>query len=343
MNVLATTLIIVFLPFNYYFAGLFAPSASTPIDANSRVEGATDEKKEAASENEKSLKGSLSNNNGNNASLSASGYLPQRVEDYHEEEISAGSSVVIDADSGTILHYSNGRNRTPIASLTKIMTAAIVMEKVNDLHEQIIIDSEMLKAEGTKVGCPTSVTCVAERLHEGEKITVKSLLTAMLLDSANDAAIALGKHVAGSQKGFAELMNEKAKEIGLSDSHFCNPSGLDEDNCYSSAYDLARIAVYSMKYDIIWDIMKMQEAEVSSCDGKYIHQLKNTDLLLGQIPNCLGGKTGFTYNAGKSLMVAAKDPDTGSHRIVAVIINDNNRWEDMPRLIDWTFDNYEWK
>jgi D-alanyl-D-alanine carboxypeptidase len=89
--------------------------------------------------------------------------------------------------------------------------------------------------------------------------------------------------------------------------------------------------------------MKMPEVEVGSCDGKYSHRLKNTDLLLGQIPNCLGGKTGFTYNAGKSLLMAAADPTTGHHKIIAVILNDNNRWEDMTRLINWTFENYEWK
>ena len=82
----------------------------------------------------------------------------------------------------------------------------------------------------------------------------------MLIDSANDAAIALGKYVAGSQKAFAEMMNEKAEELNLGDSHFCNPSGLDLDGCYSSAYDLARIAAYSMKYDTIWKIMNTQEA-----------------------------------------------------------------------------------
>jgi len=251
--------------------------------------------------------------------------------------------VAIDVDSGTILHYDKGRDRTPIASLTKIMTAVIVMEKVKDLDEVVTIDNEALSADGTKVGCPTSVLCTAERLHSNEKITVKDLLTAMLIDSANDAAVALGKHVAGTQKAFGEMMNEKARELNLDDSRFCNPSGLDEDSCYSSAYDLARITAYSMKYDTIWKIMKIQETSVRSCDGKYEHMLKNTDMLLGEIPNCLGGKTGFTYNAGKSLMMAAADPTTGKHKIVAVIINDNQRWEDMRNLIDWTFGNYEWR
>jgi D-alanyl-D-alanine carboxypeptidase len=219
------------------------------------------------------------------------------------------------------------------------------MEKVPNLDEVVTIDKEAFATEGAKVGCPTSILseCNSERLHIGEKITVKNLLTAMLIDSANDAAIALGKHIAGSQKDFADMMNAKAEEMNLGDSHFCNPSGLDVAGCYSSAYDLARIAAYSMKYDTIWKIMRTQETSVQSCDGKYEHILKNTDVLLGQIPNCLGGKTGFTYNAGKSLMLAATDPETEKHKVIAVILNDNNRWEDMKNLLDWTFSNYEWK
>jgi len=318
MSFFSGLLIVVFLPVQFWLAGLLMKPQSAATVPAEKVEGVSDSK-------------------------SAPTFIPQRKKGFYETKVFAGSSVAIDVDSGTILHYDKGRDRTPIASLTKIMTAVIVMEKVKDLDEVVTIDNEALSADGTKVGCPTSVLCTAERLHSNEKITVKDLLTAMLIDSANDAAVALGKHVAGTQKAFGEMMNEKARELNLDDSRFCNPSGLDEDSCYSSAYDLARITAYSMKYDTIWKIMKIQETSVRSCDGKYEHMLKNTDMLLGEIPNCLGGKTGFTYNAGKSLMMAAADPTTGKHKIVAVIINDNQRWEDMRNLIDWTFGNYEWR
>jgi D-alanyl-D-alanine carboxypeptidase len=184
--------------------------------------------------------------------------------------------------------------------------------------------------------------CDSERIQIGEEISIRNLLTAMLIDSANDAAIALAKHVAGSQDDFAKMMNAKATEIGLEDSHFCNPTGLDASNCYSSAYDLARITAYSMKYDFLWKLMNTEQATVSSIDKAHVHKLKNTDTLLGKVPNCLGGKTGFTYGAGKSLMMAASDPGTERHRVIAVILNDENRWEDMPRLINWAFENFEW-
>jgi serine-type D-Ala-D-Ala carboxypeptidase (penicillin-binding protein 5/6) len=342
MSILTTILIFVFLPFNYYFAGLLDTSEKIS-GVQSQVQGVSDSKNNEDVPAENSLKGTLTEKKTGDKNYGGSGYLPERKEGYSDIKISSSASVVVDVDSGTILHYEEGRLHMPIASLTKMMTAVLIMEKVKNLDEEVTIDEEATLAEGTKVGCPRTGYCIDERLHEGEKVTAKDLLTAMLLNSANDAAVAFGNHIAGSQKEFARLMNEKAQELNLSDTHFCNPSGLDEDGCYSSAYDLARIAAYSMKYDLIWKIVKMQEAEISSCDGKYTHNLKNTDLLLGQLPNCLGGKTGFTYNAGKSLMMAAADPAIGKHKIIAVILNDENRWNDMTNLINWTFENYDWR
>src|SRR4030042_6556532 len=342
MNTVSILLLIFFLPFQYFIVPVAYLSKKGP---NNQVGGSSVQREELSSPaKESSLKGSLKNADASeNENYGGAGLVPQRKKNYYNTKAFAHSSVVIDVDSGTILHYDNGRGKIPIASLTKMMTAVIVMEKIRNLDEQVTIDEEALMTDGTKVGCPQSGYCINERLHEGEKATAKDLLMATLLNSANDAAVALGKHIAGSQKGFAELMNEKAKELNLGDSKFCNPSGLDEDDCYSSAYDLARIAAYSMRYELIWKIMKMPEVEIGSCDGKYSHILKNTDLLLGQMSNCIGGKTGFTYNAGKSLMMAAVDPEKSKHKIIAVILNDNNRWEDMSKLISWTFENYAWK
>ncbi len=274
------------------------------------------------------------------------GFTPIRKPDYYDIKIWSGSSVAIDVDSGTILEYFNGRKRTQIASLTKIMTAILVMENVKNLEEKTTITDEALNVAGTVVGCPTSVFCNSARMRAGEKITVKNLLKAMLLNSANDAATALAIHTGGTATEFVSMMNNKAKDLGLKDTNFCTPSGLEidgqEDRCYSSAYDIARIASYSLKYELIWDIMRMEEYQFSSVDGKYTHELKNTDLLLSQMPNCLGGKTGFTPMAGRSLLLAAADP-TKQHKIIAVILNDDNRWQDMRELVDWVFANYEWR
>ena len=259
----------------------------------------------------------------------------------------AHASVVIDADSGTIMHYEKGRDQRQIASLTKLMTATLVMEKIINLDEEVTIDEEPVFIEGTKIGCPRSGYCISQRLKVGEKISARSLLQAMLMNSANDAAVALGKHIAGSQDAFAELMNQKAKELGLIDTHFCTPSGLEPDGresqCFSSAYDIARIAAYSMRYDTIWKMFKLpNNSIITSIDGKISHTILNTDLVIDQVPNLLGGKTGFTPLAGYSLLMGVTDP-TGKHRVVAVLLDDPTRWVDMKKVLSWTFSSYKWE
>lgn len=277
----------------------------------------------------------------------ASGFVPVRKDGFYDLKIWAGSSVAIDVDSGTLLHYDEGRKRTQIASLTKIMTAMLTVENIADLDNEVVtIRREAIYLPGTTVGCPTSVICSSNTFYEGEKVKAIDLLKAMLMNSANDAAYSLAVHIAGSEEEFVKLMNKKAAELGLEDTHFCTASGLEidgkESECYSSAYDIARIASASLKYDLIWKIMRIPEGRFYSTDGNFMHELKNTDLLLEELPNCLGGKTGFTPLAGKSLLFAATDP-SGKHKVVMVILNDETRWEDMRALNSWVFSNYEWK
>jgi D-alanyl-D-alanine carboxypeptidase len=276
-------------------------------------------------------------------------YQPQRKDGVRDLVVpSAHASVIIDADTGTILHYSEGRTQRQIASLTKIMTAVLVMEKVKNLDEEVIIDEEAVYADGTKIGCPRSGYCISPRLKIGEKITVRSLLTAMLMNSANDAAIALSKHIAGTQNNFADMMNSKAKDMNLTDTNFCTASGLDLDDevaaarCYSSAYDIARIGAYSLRFDTIWKIARMpNNSIVTSIDGKIEHTILNTDQLLDQMPNIIGAKTGFTPLAGYSLLTVVSDPST-KHRIVGVVLDDSQRWLDIKTMVNWTFNSYTW-
>ncbi len=259
----------------------------------------------------------------------------------------AHASVIIDADTGTIMHYNEGREQRQIASLTKLMTAVLVMEKIKNLDEDVTIDEEAVFIIGTKIGCPRSGYCISTRLQVGEKISARNLLTAMLMNSANDAALALGKHMGGSQEGFAAMMNQKAKELGLTDSNFCTPSGLEidgrESECYSSAYDIARIAAYSLRYDTIWKISRLpSNTIVKSSDGKLSHTILNTDQLLDQMPNITGAKTGFTPLAGYSLLMVVADPST-KHRIVSVVLDDVHRWTDIKTMADWAFKSYSWR
>lgn len=345
LNTIITILVIPFMPFFMY--GGLASNIKQDVKNESQVLGEQIERK---------IENDFSQNETNQDiqkynlfpldNIVSSIFTPIRKSDYADVKIFAGSSVAIDVDSGTILHYAEGRKQTQIASLTKLMTATLVMENVKNLDEEILITKEMLNVPGTVVGCPTSVFCNSNRMYVGEKISVRSLLKAMLLNSANDAATALGIHTAGSFDEFVKMMNDKAKSLGLKDTNFCTPSGLEidgeESKCYSSAYDIARIASYSLKYELIWDIMRIPEDQIYSSDGTFMHQLKNTDILLSEIPNCLGGKTGFTPLAGKSLLLVTTD-ETKKHKIITVLLNDDNRWENMKKLVSWVFDNYEWR
>jgi D-alanyl-D-alanine carboxypeptidase len=276
-------------------------------------------------------------------------YKPIRKEGISDLAVpNAHSSLILDAGSGTILHYNNGKEKRQIASLTKMMTAVLIMEKIKDLDNTVVtVDEEAVYIEGTKIGCPRSGYCISTRLKVGEKIKAKDLLKAMLMNSANDAALALAKHIGATESNFVEMMNEKAKELGLTDTHFCTSSGLEingrESECYSTAYDIARIAAYSLKYDLIWEIFRLPtNTIITSTDGKCTHDIINTDLILGQVPNCLGGKTGFTPLAGHSLLLAATDP-TEKHKIIAVVLDNPYRWQDIKVMIDWTFQSYGWE
>jgi serine-type D-Ala-D-Ala carboxypeptidase (penicillin-binding protein 5/6) len=259
----------------------------------------------------------------------------------------AHAFVVIDADTGKVLSGNHETDRKQIASLTKMMTAILVMEKIKDLDEPISISEEEVYIEGTKIGCPRSGYCISPRLKIGEQVSAKNLLQAMLINSANDAAIALGKRISGSQEKFADLMNQKAQQMGLADTHFCTPSGLEPDGreseCYSSASDIARIAAYSMRYDLIWKMFDYpNNCEITSCDGQISHTLLNTDVAMSDIPGAMGAKTGFTPAAGYSLLLGASD-STKLHRVVVVVLDDPYRWQDIRTAIEWTFQAYSWE
>ncbi len=258
----------------------------------------------------------------------------------------AHASLIMDAQTGAILYSKNANDERQIASLTKLFTSLIVVERVKDLDEPVTIDEEEVYAEGTRVGCPRSGFCNGERLKVGEQLSVRSLLHAALMNSANDAAIALGKHVGGTQAGFADIMNARGKELGLTHSHFCTPSGLEidgeENQCYSSASDVALIAAEALKHPELWKIMQTDKMTITSIDGSVSHELANTDQLLGEMPNLIGTKTGFTPLAGYSLLAVATDPSTGNHPVVVVVLNDPYRWQSIRSMFDWSFQSFDW-
>jgi len=257
----------------------------------------------------------------------------------------AHASVIIDAETGRELYGSNEHARRQVASLTKLFTALLVVERVQNLDEPVTIDEEAIYTEGTRIGCPRSGFCNGVRLKVGEQISVRSLLMAALMNSANDAALALGKHIGGTADGFVDIMNTRAVELGLTNTHFCTPSGLEIDgqeaNCYSSAADMAHIAAVALKHDILWDIMRQEKMFITSIDGQWSHEIFNTDQLLGSMPNLIGTKTGFTPLAGYSLLAVATNQD-GSHPVIAVVLNDPYRWDSVRSMFSWSYQAYDW-
>ncbi len=258
----------------------------------------------------------------------------------------AHAAIIIDVGSGNILFEQKAHDQRQIASLTKIFSALLVAENVKDFDEPVTITEEALDVDGTKVGCPNSGVCPGNRLVLGEQVSVRNLLKASLMNSTNDAITALGIHVSGSADAFTALMNRRAKELGLTDSHFCTPSGLEidghETECYSSAHDIARITAIALNYPALWDIMRIQSETITSVDGVHSHDIVNTNRLLGQIPNLLGTKTGFTPLAGYSLLAAVSD-NTGERKVVAVVLDDQERWGSITSMFDWTFQTHEWR
>lgn len=258
----------------------------------------------------------------------------------------AHASIILDAESGTILFHQEGTERRQIASLTKIMTALLVMESVESLDEVVTITEDVYRVDGTVVGCPRAGYCISNRLVVGEKMTVHNLMRAMLMNSANDAALALAIHIKGSERAFVDRMNERARELGLKDTNFCTPSGLEidgqESSCYSTAYDIARVAIHLLPYEEVWKIFQTPAMTITSVDGARSHEILNTDQILGTFPQIIGAKTGFTPAAGRSLLAVARDV-RGDNPIVTVLLDDPYRWEDIKQAVLWAYGSYRWE
>ena len=195
----------------------------------------------------------------------------------------------MDADSGRVLYERNADRKMLIASTTKILTALVAIEE-GDLHDSVKVSREAAYTEGS-----------AMYLTEGETLTLETLLYGVLLCSGNDAAVAVAQHVGGSVKGFVALMNEKARELGMEHSSFANPNGLDDEQHYSTARDMAKLARAALE------------------DG------------------CLGLKTGYTKAAGRTLVSCA---EKNGQRLIAVTLQDGNDWADHQALYEYGFSAY---
>lgn len=247
--------------------------------------------------------------------------------DTEEIEVNARIALIYDRASGRAIYSKNGDKETPMASTTKIMTAIVVLENAN-LKDVVTINSKAAGIGGSRLG-----------LKKNDKITVNDLLYGLLLRSGNDAAVALAIHVGGSIEGFADMMNQKAQEMGLKNSHFIVPHGLDNDGHYTTAYELAKMADYALKIDKFKEIVSTKIATIYI--NGYSKKINNTNQLLGSINGVYGVKTGFTNGAGRCLVSACK---RGELDIITVIIGANTtkiRTEDTIKLIEYANKNFE--
>ena len=232
---------------------------------------------------------------------------------------SASSAILVDVDSGRVLYEQNADAKMRIASTTKILTALVAIEE-GDLNDIVTVSREAAWTEGSSM-----------YLEEGEELTLETLLYGLMLCSGNDAAVAIAEHIAGSQAGFAKLMNAKAAEIGMTNSSFANPNGLDAEDHYSTARDMARLACAAVENETL---VRLASTRTITIGGR---TMSNHNKLLGSLPGCIGLKTGYTMAAGRTLVTCTEQ---NGQRLVAVTLQDGNDWADHQALYEFGFSTF---
>ena len=234
--------------------------------------------------------------------------------------------VIFDRTSKTIMYGKNEELRSAMASTTKIMTATIALENGN-LQDEVTIDRKAAGTGGSRLG-----------LKRGDKITLNDLLYGLMLRSGNDAAVAIAEHIGGSVEGFAELMNQKATELGLKDTHFVTPHGLDSSEHYTTALELAKLTDYALKNEKFAKIVATKSTTISINGNP--RQLFNTNELLGVLNGVIGVKTGFTNGAGRCLVTETKRGDMDIIVVVLGADTKKDRTKDSIKLIEYAFSNF---
>lgn len=237
--------------------------------------------------------------------------------------VSAKSAVLINAENGEIYFSKNAEEKLPMASTTKIMTALVAIEN-SEISDTVCIDRRAVGVEGSSI-----------YLTDGELLTMEDLLYSVLLASANDAAAAIAIEIGGSIEGFADMMNEKARSLGLENTHFDNPHGLDSEGHYTTALDLAKIAAAALENETF---AKIASTYKHSFDGENgTRTVINHNKLLRLYEGCIGVKTGFTKRSGRCLVSAA---ERDGMLLIAVTINAPDDWNDHRAMLDSGFSAY---
>lgn len=235
--------------------------------------------------------------------------------------------IVYDRISKSMIIGKNEDVKSAMASTTKIMTTIVILEKA-DLNEKVTVSAKAGGTGGSRLG-----------LKKGDKASVRDLLYGLMLRSGNDAAVALAEHVGGSVKGFAELMNEKAIELGLTNTHFVTPHGLDDANHYTTALELAKLTDYAMDNETFAKIVGTKSTTIYI--NNQSRQINNTNELLGVLNGVVGVKTGFTNNAGRCLVTETKRNNMDIITIVLGADTKKDRTKDSVNLIEYTFSKYK--
>ena len=242
--------------------------------------------------------------------------------------LNSRSCIVIDRLTKTILYGKNEYSKVKMASTTKIMTGIVIIENC-DLNTTVEVSKKAAGTGGSRLGLKT-----------GDKITIRDLLYGLLLCSGNDAAVALAEATAGSIQGFSDLMNKKAEDLGLTNTHFESPHGLDSNGHYTTAYELALLSDYALKNNTFLNIVGTKNYTITI--NGYPKNLSNTNELLGNLNGVYGVKTGFTNGANRCLVTACK---RGNMDIICVVLGADTkkfRTTDSIKLIEYTFKNYEY-
>lgn len=241
-------------------------------------------------------------------------------------QLSAQASVVIEANSGRIIYGNNQDEKLSMASTTKIMTSLLALENC-ELDIEFCVTDEMVQVEGTSMG-----------LVGGDYVTMRAIVYGMLLQSGNDAANVAAYIMSGSIQEFSKLMNERAEKIGMKNTNFVTPSGLDADEHYSTAYDMALLGAEAIKNETFAEICSSKSARVSYGNPAYLRTLSNHNKFLSQYEGAFGIKTGFTKKSGRCLVTAVERDGV---TLVAVTLNAPDDWNDHAKLYDYAFSTVE--
>lgn len=234
---------------------------------------------------------------------------------------------VMEGNTYELLYGSAENMKLPMASTTKITTCIVAIENAKDLNEVVDINPAAVGIEGTSI-----------YLKKGEKMPLKDLLIGLMLASGNDASVAIAYHIGGTQEKFVEMMNEYAKKVGATNTHYDNPHGLDSDTHYTTARDLALITSHALQNDTFKEIVSTKFATIQGNDEVEHRYLKNKNRILFEDDTCIGVKTGFTDNAGRCLVNTC---DRGDMRIVSVVLNCGPMFEECKRLTALADKEYE--